>query len=74
MKFRDKVAIITGAQRGIGFAIAEQFVDEGAYVVLADINNAEKEAAILQKSGCSVIYVETDIRDNAQVEALVQNR
>ncbi|MGB7287573.1 MAG: SDR family oxidoreductase, partial [Salaquimonas sp.] len=69
---KDKVAIITGAQRGIGFAIAERFVEEGANVVLADIKNAEKEAAILRKSGCSVIYVETYVRDNAQVEALVQ--
>ena len=41
MNLKDKVAIIIGAQRGIGFAIAERFIHGGAYVVLADINNAE---------------------------------
>ena len=36
-RLEGKTAIITGAARGIGFAIAEKFVTEGAYVVIADI-------------------------------------
>ena len=37
-RLKDKVAIVTGAARGIGLAIAKRFVDEGAKVVLADID------------------------------------
>jgi len=46
MKLKDKVAIITGAARGMGFAIASRFAAEGAKVVLIDLleENA-KEAA-----------------------------
>ena len=38
MKIQDKVAIITGAARGIGKAIAERYIQEGAKVVIADLN------------------------------------
>ena len=41
MRLEDRVAIVTGAQRGIGRAISEAFVGEGGKVVVADI--AERE-------------------------------
>ena len=37
MKLKNRIAIITGAARGIGLACAERFVAEGAYVVIADV-------------------------------------
>ncbi|MEP6827811.1 MAG: SDR family NAD(P)-dependent oxidoreductase, partial [Aestuariivirga sp.] len=37
MKLKDRVAIITGAARGIGLAIAEEFVKQGAIVVMTDV-------------------------------------
>ena len=38
---KDKVCIVTGAASGIGLAIAEAFTNEGAKVVMADINEAK---------------------------------
>lgn len=46
MKLQDQVAVVTGAARGIGLAIAEAFVREGANVLLADLDGkAAREAA-----------------------------
>ena len=40
MRLKDKVAIITGGSRGIGFATADKFLKEGASVVLAEYSRA----------------------------------
>ena len=43
MKLQDRVAIVTGAAQGIGRAVAQKLSDEGAKVVIADINGAGAE-------------------------------
>ena len=45
MKLQDRVAIVTGAAQGIGRAVAQKLSDEGARVVVADINGAGAEKA-----------------------------
>src|SRR5260370_13441102 len=45
MQLKDKVSVITGAARGIGKAIAERYVKEGAKVVIADLNEQAANAA-----------------------------
>jgi NAD(P)-dependent dehydrogenase (short-subunit alcohol dehydrogenase family) len=67
-----KVAVITGAARGIGRAIAERFVAEGASVVVSDISEAagQATAAELAKSG-KAVFVAADVGDAASVEKLV---
>jgi NAD(P)-dependent dehydrogenase (short-subunit alcohol dehydrogenase family) len=70
MRLQGKVAIVTGAARGIGLAIARRFVREGARVALADrlAAAAEAEAAGL---GPAAVAVPTDVGDAGQVRRLV---
>jgi NAD(P)-dependent dehydrogenase (short-subunit alcohol dehydrogenase family) len=66
----DRVAVITGAGRGIGKAIAEAYAEQGAIVVVSDIDEgAAKEVAAALPRAESVVC---DVRDEAAVEALIQ--
>lgn len=51
MKLKDKITIITGGSRGIGFATAEKFLQEGATVIItaSSIENAENAAGLLKQ-------------------------
>lgn len=70
MKLQNKVAIITGAARGIGKAIAERYVKEGAKVVIADLNeeSAKMVASALEKNA---VGIKLDVTDQASVERAV---
>jgi glucose 1-dehydrogenase len=69
-----KVAIITGASRGLGKAIATLFALEGAKVVLAGRNkeDVEQNAAVLQAEGLEATAFSCDVSDLAQVEDLAR--
>ncbi len=70
-----KVAIITGAAQGIGFATAELFCSCGCTVVIADINlaKAETAAAGLIASGGRAAALQVDVIDPASIQAMVDN-
>lgn len=68
LALKDKVAIVTGAKRGLGFAIAARFIGEGATVVLADVLDAAAEATQL---GAAAQFVHCDVSREAAVQALV---
>jgi NAD(P)-dependent dehydrogenase (short-subunit alcohol dehydrogenase family) len=65
----DKVALVTGAGAGIGEGIARRFADEGAKVVVAELDSASGQAVAEAIGG---IFVGTDVSDRAQVENAVQ--
>jgi NAD(P)-dependent dehydrogenase (short-subunit alcohol dehydrogenase family) len=66
-----KVAIITGAARGIGAAAARLFAGEGAKVMLADVL-AEALSAVANEIGPSAAICPTDVTDEAAVKKLVE--
>jgi NAD(P)-dependent dehydrogenase (short-subunit alcohol dehydrogenase family) len=74
MKLKDKVAIVTGAAKGIGWGIAKVFIQEGAKVVVVDwdAENGEKTAKELREAGGDAIFVTCDVSNEEQVNAMVQ--
>ena len=69
MEFDGKTAIVTGGSDGIGRACAERLHQEGASVVIADID-VEQGSALAGMLGDRAIFVETDMRDLAAVQAM----
>lgn len=68
----SRIAVVTGAAQGLGFAIAQRFVDEGAKVVLGDVNFEATQAAADQLGGAEVARaVRCDVTDSAEVDALI---
>ena len=74
LPLENKVALITGGARGIGYGIAERYAQEGAHVVLADINRPlaqESAARIAAATGRRALAVPCDVTDRTAVDAAV---
>ena len=68
-----QTAVITGGAQGLGLAIAERFVAEGARVVLGDVNLEATQAVAKQLGGDDVaIAVQCDVTQSSDVEKLIQ--
>ncbi len=74
-KLQGKLALITGAGRGIGRGIAQVFAEEGADVVVNDINinqSAEDVAAWVRSQGCRAMTIKADVSNRDEVEAMFE--
>ncbi|MFH0069665.1 3-hydroxybutyrate dehydrogenase [Peribacillus sp. NPDC056705] len=71
---KDKVAIITGSARGIGFEIGKIFAENGAKVVLSDLdqNTVEKAALDLRNKGLDVIGLKADVTSEEDIIQLIK--
>jgi 3-oxoacyl-[acyl-carrier protein] reductase len=74
MKLSGKVAIVTGAGRGIGRGIALSLAEEGADIVVADLNeeNASKVAEEIKALNCQSLPIKVDVTSSGEVVRMVQ--
>ena len=67
-----RIAVVTGGAQGLGLAIARQFIDDGARVVLGDLNLDATAAAASELGGPKVAHaVRCDVTSAAEVDALI---
>lgn len=75
MRFKDNVALITGAASGMGLLAAQKLAREGAKVVLTDINREAVEAAAegLRQNGADATGLVVDVRHYDQIKTAVDH-
>ena len=74
-RLQGKVAVVTGGCSGIGLATVHRFVEEGAKVVVGDIDDERGHALVGQLGGEDLAtYVRVDVTDKDQVDAPVPDR
>lgn len=69
-KLNGKVAVITGGASGIGRACAERYADEGADIVIADLQEGNDAVAAVQARGREAVFVPTDTSNEDSCENL----
>jgi 3-oxoacyl-[acyl-carrier protein] reductase len=74
MKFKDKVAIVTGGANGIGYAIALNLAKEGANIIIADIDVAGGKKAIekIKSLKRKAISIKTDVTSREEIKRMVK--
>ncbi|EBV3599795.1 short chain dehydrogenase [Salmonella enterica subsp. enterica serovar Virchow] len=70
-RLQDKVAIITGAASGFGEGMARRFAEEGARVVVADLNARDAER-VASEIGANAIWTQTDVSKKSEIDEMVK--
>jgi NAD(P)-dependent dehydrogenase (short-subunit alcohol dehydrogenase family) len=72
MRFKDKVAVVTGSGQGIGETYAKRLAAEGAAVVIAELNEAQGQrvADEINASGGKAIFIRVDVSDEESCKAM----
>lgn len=68
-RIQDMIAVVTGASQGLGEAIVRRFAEEGAFVVMTDVNE-ELGTKVADELGERVIFVKHDVSSKAEWEAV----
>jgi NAD(P)-dependent dehydrogenase (short-subunit alcohol dehydrogenase family) len=71
-ELEGKVAIVTGGARGIGRAISQVFIEEGAKVLIADIDEVTAKATVAEL-GDAAAFLQTDVADADSVQAAIDH-
>lgn len=74
MRLKDKVAVITGAGKGIGAAIARRFAAEGAKLVICDLNEENIQGLVkeIEEKGGAALGFKVDVTDRAAIEDMIK--
>src|ERR1035438_10180968 len=73
-RLKDKVAIVTGGANGIGRAICERFADEGAWVLVVDIEEetGQSVAASIGEKGGKAAFCRVDVSNREDIQRAVE--
>ena len=72
MRLKEKVAILTGGAQGIGKAYALRMAEEGAKIVIADIQDAREVVRAIEDNGGEAVAINTDVADEESATVMAQ--